>query len=508
MDAVINRFIFLLKGRGVRISPAESLDAMQALTWVALHERETVRIVLRSTLVKAARDLLVFEELFEQFFSLPKATPASESLAEPPLNPNCETAPEPPEVVAEQHSVSGQPDGDNAHEDALDIRDYFADESMATHFNSHQDANDLSLAQFGQNLVLSRNRDLLDQVMQKAMQVLKARRMKHGGRAGELNLSEAIAALDAEVITDAMNELLDELSDLDVDENLVKQLSRRLQGHIANLPELLKRTLERELALKSPPKMADPSRRPIPTIRFSEPEQREMTEIVLRLCRRMRGARSYRRHISPRGRISVPLTLRRNMKYEGIPFQPVMTRYRDEKPRLVVICDVSLSVRNTARFMLHLVYNLQSLFGQVRSFAFVSDLVEVSACFEQQGIDEAIGKVFNGGLLDTDVDSNYGHALSRFHHRYLSAVTRQTTVLILGDGRGNRNPPQVWALEGIRRRARQLIWLSPESRGSWKMGSCDMPLYEPVCHHTEVVRNLQQLGRVTEDLLRRSMTQT
>jgi hypothetical protein len=54
---------------------------------------------------------------------------------------------------------------------------------------------------------------LLDQVMQKAMQVLKARRMKHGGRAGELNLSEAIAALDAEVISDAVTELLDELSD-------------------------------------------------------------------------------------------------------------------------------------------------------------------------------------------------------------------------------------------------------------------------------------------------------
>jgi hypothetical protein len=34
------------------------------------------------------------------------------------------------------------------------------------------------------------------------------------------------------------------------------------------------------------------------------------------------------------------------------------------------------------------------------------------------------------------------------------------------------------------------------------MGSCDMALYEPVCHRTEVVRNLQQLGRVTETLLR------
>ncbi|MDG4560762.1 MAG: VWA domain-containing protein [Candidatus Competibacter sp.] len=505
MDAVINRFIFLLKKQGVRISPAESLDAMQALAWVTLQDRDTVRAVLCSTLIKDVRDQPVFEELFEQFFGLPKASPSPESAAEPP--PHRETAPEePPATVAEQTQITGQPDGDNAHEDALDIRDYFDAESMATHFNSHQDANDLSLAEFGQNLVLSRNRDLLDQVMRKAMQLLKARRMKNAGRAGELNLDEAIAALDADVIADAVTELLDELNDMDVDENLIKQLSSRLDGGIANLPELLKRYLERELALQPPPKVSERPRRAARDYRFSEQERREMTEIVQRLCRRMRGARSYRRHISNHGRISVPLTLRRNMKYEGIPFQPVMTHYRNEKPRLVVICDVSLSVRNTARFMLHLVYNLQSLFGQVRSFAFVSDLVEVSACFEQQSIDEAISTVFDGGLIDTDVDSNYGHALSLFHNHYLAAVTPQTTVIILGDGRGNRNPPQVWVLEEIRRRAKQLLWLSPEPRGSWKMGSCDMPLYEPVCHQTEVVRNLRQLGQVAENLLRRSVT--
>jgi hypothetical protein len=158
--------------------------------------------------------------------------------------------------------------------------------------------------------------------------------------------------------------------------------------------------------------------------------------------------------------------------------------------------------------MLHLVYSLQSLFEQVKSYVFVSDLVDVSQYFEQLGIDDAIATVFNGGLLDTDVNSNYGHALEMFHHRHLSAVTNQTTVIILGDGRGNRNPPNVWALEAIRRRAKQLLWLSPESRGSWTMGSCDMRLYEPVCHRTEVVRNLKQLGQVAEYLLRRSVARS
>ena len=117
----------------MRISPAESLDAMQALAWVTLQDRDTVRAVLCSTLIKDVRDQPVFEELFEQFFGLPKASPSPESAAEPP--PHRETAPEePPATVAEQTQITGQPDGDNAHEDALDIRDYFDAESMATHF--------------------------------------------------------------------------------------------------------------------------------------------------------------------------------------------------------------------------------------------------------------------------------------------------------------------------------------------------------------------------------------
>ncbi len=57
-------------------------------------------------------------------------------------------------------------------------------------------------------------------------------------------------------------------------------------------------------------------------------------------------------------------------------------------------------------------------------------------------------------------------------------------------------------LEEIRRRAKQLVWLSPDPRGSWGLRSSDMPLYEPVCHRAEVVRNLKQLGQVTDALFR------
>ncbi|MCP5420814.1 MAG: VWA domain-containing protein [Gammaproteobacteria bacterium] len=510
MDSSINRFIYLLKRNGVRISPSESIDAMLALGYVPLDDKETLRTVLRSTLVKDVHDLSVFEELFELFFSWPKPDRHTDHGHGHDHHHHDDEPKEPERMVFEPEDRGiTDPEGQHPHGQPVEIRDYFDPDKMVTRFNPHQDPNQLSLSALSQNLILNRNKGLLDKVMKRVTHQMNVRRVKNLSQAGELNFNEGLETLDADLVVGAMEELLDDLRDMQVDEQLVNQLASQIDGIIANLPELLKRYIEREMALQK-----DKNPQPEPEVdsaydyHFGESERREMEEIVRRLGRHMRGARSYRRFISHRGRISIAHTLRRNMMYEGIPFSPVLTSRRDEKPRLVVICDVSLSVRNTARFMLHLLYSLQSLFEQVRSYAFVSDLVDVSQYFEQLDLAQAIGTVFSGELLDVDANSNYGQAFEIFCQRHLAVVTQQSTVIILGDGRGNRNPPNAGALETIRHRAKQLLWLSPEPRGSWGLGSSDMPLYEPICHRAEVVRNLKQLGQVTEDLIRRSLMST
>ncbi len=504
MDAAINRFICVLKRNGVRIAPSETIDAMQALACVTLADRETVRTVLRSTLIKDMHDIPVFDELFELFFSLPTGShhPAhghdhSHHHGEPA---------EPERIVFEPDDKSVvNTDGEHAHGEPMKIRDYFDADKMVTRFNPHQDPNQLSLSALSQNLILNRNKGLLDKVMKRVTHQMNVRRVKNIAQPGDLNFQEALEQLDADLLVNAAEALLEDLRDLQVDERLLNKLATQIDGIIANLPELLKRYVEREMALQRGQVPAEEPVHSAYDYRFTETERREMEEIVRRLGRKMRGARSYRRVVSHCGRINVARTLRASLMYDGIPFHPVLTSVRKEKPRIAVICDVSLSVRNTARFMLHLVYSLQALFEQVKSFVFVSDLADASQYFEQLSIDEAIAAVFGGGLIDTDANSNYGRALEIFCERHLGTVTNQTTVIILGDGRGNRNPPNAWALEEIRRRAKQLLWLSPEPRGSWGLGSSDMPLYEPICHRAEVVRNLKQLGRVAEDLLRRSV---
>ena len=70
MDALINDFVQVLRSHRLRVSPAESLDALHALKQVGLGEREVVRDTLRTTLIKNQEDTETFDRLFDLFFSL------------------------------------------------------------------------------------------------------------------------------------------------------------------------------------------------------------------------------------------------------------------------------------------------------------------------------------------------------------------------------------------------------------------------------------------------------
>jgi uncharacterized protein with von Willebrand factor type A (vWA) domain len=104
-------------------------------------------------------------------------------------------------------------------------------------------------------------------------------------------------------------------------------------------------------------------------------------------------------------------------------------------------------------------------------------------------------------VLDVDTNSNYGASLGRFREEYGGAVTRRTTVVVLGDGRGNGSDPNLEAFEEIARRCRRLIWLTPEPRHAWRLGGCDLPRYAVSCDRVEVVRDLDGLDRAADQMV-------
>ena len=365
----------------------------------------------------------------------------------------------------------------------------------------HGDSERLRLSVFGQQLMLNRNPEALQRALRATHQlrVKRARSFKPGSIAPDSGAEE----LPIELPAVGLDELVEDLRELGVDEGLVQALEAQADDMLKALPELLEQLQARRRQL-SDGALDDEeiTRRSLRRLLDLPPaDQRELEAAIRRLGRRIRGARGRRLRRDRSGRISVSHTLRRNLAYEGIPFEPVLRRRREQRPRLVVLCDVSLSTRNLARFWLHLIYGLQDLFSKVRTFVFVSDVAEVTQLFEEQPLEQAVETIFSGRLIDVDENSDFGAAAEQVAADLAATVNRRTTVVILGDGRNNGRPPNERALEETAARARRLIWITPEPKWGWTLGGCDMPRYEPICDRVEVVRNADELAAVAETLV-------
>ena len=65
-------FIRLLRAQGLPVSVAESLDALHSVSHVGVHDRDLLRLTLRTALVKSHQDFAAFDALFDRFFSAPR----------------------------------------------------------------------------------------------------------------------------------------------------------------------------------------------------------------------------------------------------------------------------------------------------------------------------------------------------------------------------------------------------------------------------------------------------
>jgi uncharacterized protein with von Willebrand factor type A (vWA) domain len=189
------------------------------------------------------------------------------------------------------------------------------------------------------------------------------------------------------------------------------------------------------------------------------------------------------------------------MGWGGVPFVTVWKQKRIEKPRVMVLCDVSGSVAPMAQFLLMFLYAVHEALSDIRSFAFAGSTVEVSEILEKKEIEAAIGEIMQTIGYGS---SNYGNSLSDFEDGWGMLVTNKTTIIILGDARGNRTDPRTEIMARLSQRAKRIIWLNPEYRSAWGTGDSDMYRYAAFCNLVTVCNTLRHLERVITDLLEES----
>ena len=480
-------FVKVLRTADIKVSPAETLDAMEAMDLVGLTDRRFLKNTLSVVLSKNPEEKEAFENCFEKFFTADKFSSA---------NDEGETG---SDADADDHDgdfdSDGNPSGQSGGQSGGGMG---GGQGGGESYEGEPDFVPLPPSSELGQLLLSGDR----------MELMI--RLAEAGREVEVNQIVVFTqkGLYTRKIMEAMGlkGMQEEIGELQ-DEGGRPQmhLAGRLKNARERLREQVRDYVEKQFFLHADESGKQLREELLKKVKLSNLEKRnfkDVQEIVFKMAKKLIAVHSKRRKTFKRGQLDVRKTLRNNMQYDGMLFDIKWKSQKVDRPKVMCICDVSGSVSNYSRFLLMFLYSLAEILPKVRSFAFSSDLGEVTRLFQQSNLEEAMARTmrdFGNGSTD------YGQMLEDFRAHCMKDVNSKTTVIILGDARNNYGDPREDILREVYDKAQRVIWLNPEPRSSWTVGDAEMKKYAPCCHQAEVCNSLTHLERVVSNLLRHAI---
>ncbi|HEY1013584.1 MAG TPA: VWA domain-containing protein [Herpetosiphonaceae bacterium] len=458
MEDRVVAFVKALRAAGVRVSLAESIDGFRAMEELGITDRALFHDALLATLIKDAASVPTFEELFPLFFGT----------ADRPMSPGGAGLDQltPEEMQRLRQEIS------QLREKLRELMQRLMD---------------------GRNLTPEELQALANRSGIQSMESLRQRRWVERRMEQQIGLSEMKQALE---------ELLQQLENGGLSEEALEQIRQQMLGNGQIMRDQIEQFVGSGIAERmseeyNPQQGPDLEHRPFGSL--SEAESDVLRQEVRRLAALLRSRAALRQRRDKTGQVDVKRTMRNNLRFGGVPMK-LEHRKRQQKPKLVIICDISTSMRPVAEFMLRMIYELQDQVSKTRSFAFISNIHDISEPLASGRADDTVQNVLSSippGYYNTDL----GSSLDRFLHEHLDSVDWRTTVIIVGDGRNNFNDPRLSALTTVRRHAKRLIWFIPEDEWQWGTGDSDMLLYAPLCDRVHIVSNLAQLTSAVDRLL-------
>jgi uncharacterized protein len=456
MEERIIKFISALRSSGVRISLAETTDAFDAVDEIGIRKRDEFRLSLRSTLVKEAKDIPVFEELFPLFF---------ENAESPPLmDLTKDLTPQELEMIAEALKNFSQR-----------LRE------MLEKLMRGEQLSQQELEQLGKLVGLEKADDL-------RYREWMVRRMEQ--------------ALQNQDVKKAVEELMELLQELGMDKQRLEQMKDLLKANQKAIEDQMRQHAGQTIAENMSQKPPQDNIEGLLNQPFSSLTDRDMDLLrkeVQKLAAALRTRVALRQKRAKTGQLDAKATIRSNLKHGSVPIE-IKRRDHTLKPKIVVMCDISTSMRPASELMLNLLYEIQDQISKTYAFAFIDHLEYVSPEFEKHDAREAVSMVLEkmpSGYYNTDL----GKSLETFVDDYLETLDSRTILIMVGDGRNNYNDPRQDLFRDLARRSRRTIWLTPESPALWGTGDSDMLKYASACDMIFQASTLAELNAAIDKLL-------
>ena len=497
MDRTLTNFIHALRNAEVRVSTAETLDAFSAVQLVGYRDRALLKRSLALALPKTADEKETFDACFDQFFAFREVSGSRQANG-----------------VPSDAGEDAQGDGEGEGGAGGGRQDSEQPSSPASDRQGNRKRKPRTTLQGGEEA----EPDLGPGEMSASTSTLGTLLMQDSKVEISLAVSaagEAVNVRDIQIFTQKglyTRRIMDEMGLAELNREIAdlrdspavpeRRLGQELRRRREWLREQVRDYVERQFLLHADVTGRRLREELLRKVKLSNVEHRSfrlIQEIVYKMAKRLATLHARRKRVHKKGHLHVPRTLRSNMSYDGAIFDLRWRSVKIDRPRVFAICDVSGSVANYARFMLMFLYSLEEVMPKVRSFAFSSDLAEVTELFERNRIEDAIAKTlrdYAGGSTD------YGQAFSDFKRLCLDEVDNRTTIIILGDARNNYGDPKAEVLKEMYERCKRLIWLNPEARNSWQVGDAEMRRYSAYCHQAEECNSLMHLERVVGNLLK------
>jgi uncharacterized protein len=388
MDRTLTNFIRALRNSDVRVSTAETLDALSVVELVGYEDRAALKRALSLALPKTADEKATFDACFEQFFTFndiqgQRAPEFGDDESDQDNEESGEGGGEGGEGAggSEQRGGKGGKKKKKSKAGAEIARDDEPEEDL------------------GPGPVSDATSTLGQLLMHDSKVELSVATAEAGEAVGirEIQVFTQKGLYTRKIMEQmGLAELNREINDLRESRRVPdRRLGQELRHRREWLREQVRDYVERQFLLHADATGHRLREELLRKVKLSNVEQRNfrlIQEVVFKMAKKLAALHSRRKKVFKRGQLNVPRTLRHNMAYDGAIFDLHWKSVKIDRPKVFAICDVSGSVANYARFMLMFLYSLEEVMPKVRSFAFSSDLAEVTDLFEHNKIEDAIAK--------------------------------------------------------------------------------------------------------------------
>lgn len=420
----LSKFIAVLRSLGLNTGTSELSDAIRALAAVDVLDRNQFRAALGATLVKKQRDARVYDLAFDKFFAPCeikdqwRRQEAEETSQLEQLMQSSEAE------IMDGVSRSGGEWAGGAIEQIKLTEDQLETYARLPE-NERQRIRSL-LESYRGNPVNDPS-NLIAQVVESSLDYWRYHLNKKEDERGEVRPNYDISYC----------------GDLETDE-VIRLVARDLVGE----PE--------ESLLEKDMRTIGEQDLPAVSVLLKKMARRLATG----LSRRYRGSRK-------KQTIDIRRTVRGSIQFGGIPLYLRYRSKRVQKPRLVLVCDVSASMARYARLIIQFVYGLADVVKDIETFIFSEDLERITPQLERRlGFAQTMSVVMSESV-QWGKTTNLAASLRTFTTGYQQLLTRNTFFIIVSDTKTLEPENTALLLGEIKKRVKDILWLNTLPRGQW-----------------------------------------